>query len=108
MITPINKAALSGQRRHLLERMQKINFGRIENLKIHKGEPQFDPPPQITKDIKLGSENDCRPELDLSDFLLKQEVIELFSLMDEQGECEIGSLEVKHGIPFRVLLEETA
>jgi hypothetical protein len=42
--------------------MQRLNFGRIENLHVRGGEPVFDPAPRVSKKLKIGGENDPRPE----------------------------------------------
>ena len=69
------KALLSEPRRHLLEAMQRLNFGRIEGLVLRNGEPVFQPAPRIIQDIKIGGENGPRPELTIEDFALKSSVI---------------------------------
>jgi hypothetical protein len=101
-----SKHALSEQRRGLLEMMQRVNFGRIEGLVVRNGEPVFDPGPRIIREIKLGGENSPRPELDRVDFGLKPQVIELFQHLNELGNGAIECLDVKHGLPFRLVIEQ--
>jgi hypothetical protein len=38
--------------------------------------------------------------------LLKQQVVELFDLLDKRRSGTIHVLEVKHGLPFRVFVTE--
>ena len=102
------KTALSGGRRWLLETMQCINFGRIENLSVRAGEPTLDPAPRIVRDIKLGGENGPRPELNREDFALKTQVAELFEHLNQVGDGSIATIEVKHGLPFRLVIEQPA
>lgn len=103
----LTKLSLSSPQRRLLETMQKMNFGRIEGLLICNGDPTFDPPPRIVKDVKLGAtDNAVRPEIDAADFALKREHIELFENLRRLGTGTIESIEIKAGLPFRLTLEQ--
>jgi hypothetical protein len=86
--------------------MQEVNFGRIERLKIENGDPVLDPPPRVIREIKFGSENGPRPESGSGSFALKAQVVELFRQLDEITNGEIELLEIKHGLPFRMLVQE--
>ena len=66
----LSKHHLSSDRARLLELMQALNFGRIEQLSVAGGEPAFDPPPKVSRELRFGAENGARPELSLDDFLL--------------------------------------
>lgn len=102
------KSALSAPEARLLEIMQKMNYGRIEDLSIRSGQPTFNPPPRIVRDVKLGaSDNGARPELEASDFALKREHIELFESLRRLGNGTIEAIEIKAGLPFRLLIEES-
>jgi len=100
------KAALSTNRQRLLKVMQVINFGRIEHLSVAGGEPAFHPPPKVTRELKFGAENGARPELSLGDFVLKAEVRELFDAIARIGDGVIERIEVRHGLPFRMIVAE--
>lgn len=104
----LSKHDLSARRTALLELMQSINFGRIEGLAILDGEPVLDPPPRVVREIKFGGENGPRAELDASDFVLKSQVVELFQHLDELADGTIDVIEVKHGLPFRMIVTEVA
>ena len=82
--------------------MQSINFGRIEGLAIRAGQPSFDPPPAVIREIKIGGENGPRRELDNENFLLRDQVIELFDHFERLANAQVRCLEVKHGLPFRL------
>ena len=86
--------------------MQRLNFGRIEGLRIHNGEPVFEPAPRMIRDIKIGGENGQRPELVIKDFALKSGVIELFDHLSRIGNGTLESLEIKHGMPFKLVVEQ--
>ena len=101
-----NKSSLSKHRRNLLEIMQRVNFGRIEGLTVRSGEPSFDPGPRIIREIKFGCEDSSRMEREQADFELKAQVIELFQYMTKLGNGSIACLEVKHGLPFRLVIDD--
>ncbi len=102
------KASLSAARQHLLELMQRLNFGRIEGLVVRSGEPVLDPAPRVVREIKFGAENGPRSELGAKDFTLKSQLVELFEHFDRVGDGTLERLEVKHGLPFRMTVEEPA
>ncbi len=101
----MTKASLSAPRRRLLEAMQRLNFGRIEDLEIRNGDPVFNPAPRIVQDIKLGGENGPRPELGAADFVLKNQVAEFFDHLSRLGNGSVETIEVKHGLPFKLVIE---
>ena len=105
---PRSKSDLSPKGSRLVELMQDINFGRIEGLVIQGGQPVLDPPPRIVREIKFGGENGPRPEAAIEDFTLKAQVVELFRSFDELRVCVIEILEIKHGLPFRMMIGEDA
>ena len=102
------KGGLSWSRQRLVELMQDINFGRLDDVQVRNAEPQFDPFPEVVREIKFGGENGARPERRADDFLLKTQVVELFDYLDRAGDCRIETLEIKHGLPFRMLIREAA
>ncbi len=102
------KGSLSLSRRWLVELMQQINFGRIERLVINDGEPVLDPPPRIIREIKFGGDNRPRPEADIDDFLLKAQIVALFSELDDLHDGMVEVLAFKHGLPFHMEVEAAA
>ena len=100
------KSDLSTPQAKLIELMQRLDFGRIENLTIREGEPVLDPPPRVIRDVKFCGEKGPRRESDLDDFVLKSEVVDLFAQFDKLRNATIKRLEVQHGLPFRMQLEE--
>lgn len=103
-----SKSSLPSSRVKLLELMQRLNFGTIKGLIVRDSEPILNPHPRVIRDVKLGTKNGPRPEASLDDFFLKDEVIELFAQFDSfEGEILL-SLEIKHGLPFRIQWEVVA
>ncbi|MFH1313094.1 MAG: hypothetical protein ABIJ00_07665 [Candidatus Eisenbacteria bacterium] len=100
------KSMLSAGRRWLVETMQGLNYGSIHGLLVVDGEPMSDPPPRIVRELKIPGDNDPRPESQLSDFELRSEVIQFFDELDRLGSGTIERIEVRHGVPFRVFIED--
>lgn len=94
----------AGQR--LVRLMQQLNFGRIEGLVVRGGEPVFDPPPRVVREVKFGAENGPRPEVAKADFALKAQVRELLAQLEAMGDGIVRCIEVKHGLPFKMTVEE--
>lgn len=102
------KGGLSLSRRRLVELMQQVNFGRLEGVRVCDAEPVLDPQPGIVREIKFGGDNRPRRELATDDFALKAQVVELFEHLDRVRDCRIETLDIKHGLPFRMLIREAA
>lgn len=100
------KSSLTPARQNLVRVMQDINFGRIEMLPVRGGQPVLDPRPKIIREIKFCAENGPRQEIKVADFCLKAQVVEFFTFLDEFQNGTISVLEVKHGLPFRMVLVE--
>jgi hypothetical protein len=88
--------------------MQRLNFGRIQNLVVRDGEPVFDPAPKVIQKVKIGGENGPRPELSCEDFLLKKQTVELLEAIADLGDGTVLIIDVKHGLPFAVEIELAA
>jgi hypothetical protein len=102
------RSSLSPAKLKLLLKMQRLNFGRIENLVITDGQPVFSPSSRVVRSVKFGGKNGPRPEASLEDFALKDEVIELLRYVDEIRDGVINILEIQHGLPFRMTVEDVA
>lgn len=98
------KSSLSPARQRLVELMQRLNFGRIEHLEVRGGEPVLDPPPNVVREHKFGSENGPHREAGHPDCPLKNQIRDLMSLLDEVGDGTVAVLSVKHGLPFHAEL----
>ena len=108
MNQPITKSSLSEAQRHLVELLQRLNFGRIEGMHVSGGEPIFKPAPRIIQKLKMGGENSPRPETGLEDFRLKHQTIEMLQAIADLRDGDVLSIEVKHGLPFAVEIERRA
>jgi hypothetical protein len=104
----VTKGSLSSQRRHFLTVLQRINFGTIECLEIRNGEPYFTPNTRLRRQRRFPGDNGPRAEVVMADFVLKAQVVELFRTFDEIGNGIVETLEVLHGLPFKLVTVEDA
>lgn len=101
----LTKSSLTPESAYLIELMQAVNFGRIEDLVIRDGQPVFEPAPRVIQKLKIGADNGARPEAGYIDFRLKGGVIELLELFARLKDGEIRTIEVRSGLPVSVELE---
>lgn len=104
----LQKASVPSPHQRLIELMQRVNFGRLEGLIISDGLPVLDPLPQVIREIKFGGENGQRVEAGIGDFVLKSQVVELLRFLDQLRDGVIDVLEIKHGLPFRMIVRGDA
>lgn len=100
--------SLSQPRRQLFELLHDVYYGTIEHLVIRNGEPVLDPRPKVIRKIKLGGDNGPKPFVPSAAYLSKPAVADLLGFLDGYADGEILSLEVQHGVPFQMLVEEVA
>lgn len=96
---------LSAPRQALVRLCQSIDFGQIVGLQVHDGEPVFSPAPTIVLDVKLDAAPQGRPESELEDFALRDEVCRLLAQIDAMKEGRVDRIEVRAGIPRRIAIE---
>ena len=98
------KSSLTTNRQKLLRAMQRNLFCSIETV-VSGGEPCFDPSVfKITREIKLGIDGPVRPTAEESDFGLKRAVTDLFEHFDLLSDGTAVTIEVRHGLPARLIL----
>jgi hypothetical protein len=95
---------LSPARRSLVRLFQSLNFGQVHNLLVRDGEPIFVPPPDVLFDVRLDIDEASRPELNISDFQLRDEILRFMARLDGMSGGIIEQLDVRAGLPRRVLI----
>ena len=93
---------LSRPRQALVRLCQNINYGSIQGLRVEDAEPALSPPPLVLIDVKLDADEVPRPEADLPDFELCDEVCRLMGRLQELTTGMIERIEVRGGIPRRI------
>jgi hypothetical protein len=106
MADTVALASLSPAGERLVRLMQELNFGQVRDLIVRDGEPVFDPPPRVVREVKFGGENGPRPEAAKGDFALKAQVREMLARLEALGDGVVECIEVKHGLPFKMIVEE--
>ncbi len=102
----MKKQELSKLNQYLIDQCQRVNFGRIMFF-VRNGEPDLGRPWHTRRTVKLaGADNGPRPEANLADFELRQEQAALFDTLNQIKDEERVTVEVRHGLPFVVEIEQ--
>jgi len=104
----LTKKTLSPAYQELLKLVQRHHFCEIQNLEVRGGEPVFDPAPRVMEFIKIGVENRSQPDPRKDDFVLRAPVLELFEHLTQLGDGRIAVIEVRRGLPFKLVVERPA
>lgn len=95
---------LPGERAFVVA-MQQLGFGRFEGLRIDNRELVLDPWPTTIRGVKFALEDPATSRTPPNEFQLKRQVIEFFEYVREVDAGEIRCLEVRHGLPFSMVVE---
>jgi hypothetical protein len=96
---------LSAPRQVFVRLLQSVNFGYLEGLEVRGGEPVFNPAPTVFVEVKLDVRNDPRQEAYSADFELRAELTRLMEQLDLLGDGSVDRIDVRYGVPRRVLIE---
>lgn len=99
----LSEASPSEQR--LIELMTRVGFGRIE-CRVRCGEPVLDPAPLVVREVKLGGERLIGAGCRQPDYALKDAVLELLAELKACPDNADVTIEVRHGVPHRLLVQE--
>jgi hypothetical protein len=91
--------------RRLVAAMQRLGFGRFESMRIKRGELVLDPWPTTVKVVKFGP-REARSQTPSDTFELKRNVVQLFDYVRSIDDGSIRSLDVKHGLPLGLEIEQ--
>ena len=104
-MAPLRFSELSAPRQVFIRQCQRIDFGRIVGLLVRDSEPVFVEQTEIFLDLKLDADDNPRPEEHLSDFTLCAELTRLFAKLDAIRNSFIEHVEVRAGIPRRIVFK---
>lgn len=99
----MTKRSLDPPKLKLVEAIEELRFGRIEQIPIHDGRPHYEQATQTVQEIKLGSETEPHVEHSDADLTLKGEFERLFIQFDRLRDGLVD-IEVRHGLPFRLVV----
>ncbi len=85
----------------LVDLISNVRYGVIRNLRIERGQPVFNPAPEVVRNIKFGAKDGHDAKLNAPK-LHKEQMAELFDAIAEIGDGCVESLEVQAGLPFRL------
>jgi hypothetical protein len=107
MVSPRRFSQLSSPRKVLVRLFRSINYGHLHDLSVRDREPVLGSPSTVVLlDLKLDAEERPRDELGVDDFELCAEVERLMSVLDRVRHGKITNIEVRAGIPRRIVLEK--
>lgn len=101
-------SGLCAARQNLLRIMQEHPYSRIDHLSVADGDPVFARETKIITETKFGGGDNPRREVGLPDFVLKKEHVELFQQLEKIGSGDLLTLEIRGGLPFRMIREVAA
>jgi hypothetical protein len=105
-LRPQSTRDLRPTERRFVVALQQIGYGRLEFLRIQRGELVLDPWPTTVRHVKFGSarqvEGDKRP----GEFDLKKQLADFFEHVRALDECQIRVLEVQAGLPYSMQIED--
>jgi len=97
-LIPHRFSELSAPGRVLVSIMRDAQFGRFEDLRVHNGEPVFDPPPRLIRVKRIGSTDE--PTVSASDdWVLKGPILDLLWEIAAIGNGTVARLEFRKGQP---------
>jgi hypothetical protein len=104
-VRPVCSNDLLESERRLVAALQDLDFGRLESVRIHRGELVLNPRPTTVRSVKFGNGCTNRPGCSSGNFEIKKQVAEFFTYIRGVQEGVIRVLEVRGGLPFSMEIE---
>ena len=102
---PRSTRDLSPSERDVVTLLQQLGFGHLESIRIRAGAVVLEPWPTVVKVLKFGAA-ESQPPRASADFELKKSMSDLFDFIRGVDDGEIRRLEVRHGLPFSMEVED--
>ena len=99
----MTKSSLAPGQRELVEVIEALDFGVIEQLLFRGGLPCIEPKPRIVQTIKLDARQEGNSHHSSADLTLKRAFDNLFETL-AQLQDGVVDIEVRHGAPFGLVL----
>lgn len=105
----LRKSDLTPRQRQLVERMQRMGYGRIENLVVRDGDPVFERgTTKVIRSVRLEGKTDPHVGIDQGDAVLKAKVVNLLRQLAEMGDGVVAIIHVGSGLPGAMEIEDEA
>src|SRR3954453_24062281 len=101
---PLRLSSVTLRRQQLIRACQVLGFGEVRGILVQDGDPNLEAG-SLMADERLDRPEDPRPEIGLNDFELCQEWCRLLARLDQIRNGVIERIEVRAGIPRRVLFD---
>ena len=93
---------VSPQLRLFLKFIRRLHFGRIEGVVVRSGVPLETPAPRFFCERKIGIVLPTVTDTDFDSYCRNPAVSSFITYVYELGDGVISSLEVQHGLPFKI------
>lgn len=101
-----DQLSISEAQKRLLQLMQEVHYGKIEDLVISGGEPVMGLNVKVLRDVKLSGESSRKPVFADRDYLDKPQVVEMLRQFRRLGDGVVQLVEIHDGLPFRIHIVE--
>lgn len=101
-----DQLSISEAQKRLLQLMQEVHYGKVEDIVISGGEPVMGLPVKVMRDVKLSGECSKRPILADRDYLDKPQVAEMLRQFKRLGDGIVQLVDIHDGLPFRIHIVE--
>lgn len=101
-----DQLSITDAQKRLLQLMQDVHYGKIEDLVISGGEPVLGLPVKVLRDIKLSVDGGRKPTFPDRDYLDKPQVVEMLRQFKRLGDGVVQLVEIHDGLPFRIHIVE--
>ena len=97
---------LTEDERSFVRQMSELGFGRFESLRVARGQIELGGSAKKVRSVKFGGPQEigAKPR----DFELKAEAAAFIESIRSLDSAEIRNLEIRHGLPFSMEIEEIA
>lgn len=101
-----DQLSISEAQKRLLQLMQEVHYGRVEDLVICNGEPVIGLSVKVLRDVKLSAECGRKQVIPDRDYLDKPQVAEMLRQFRRLGDGIVQLVEIHDGLPFRIHIVE--
>ena len=100
----VTRRSLTPSQRRTVEIIERVGFGRIEQLCVRGGDPCYAQPPHVVEEVRLVSEPECRPDRSDGHLTLQKEFVSLFNEL-RRVQNGMVAVEIRHSLPVRLSID---